>query len=110
MGINRWEASEFSKIVRIFERMGDHCLLISNLILEFEGKPITPKSALLGVIPLWHKSMKLLISNLRKYKINEVHEAKSKLSDAIKNQNLFQITNYNIFNHKLKKSNIYNRR
>ena len=84
MGINRWEASEFSKIVRIFERMGDHCLLISNLILEFEGKPITPKSALLGVIPLWHKSMKLLISNLRKYKINEVHEAKSKLSDAIK--------------------------
>ena len=83
MGTNRWEASELSRIVRTFERMGDHSFRISNLIMEFEGDNLPNDSVLMSVIPVWQSSMKLLISNLRKNKVAEVHDAKKKLNSAI---------------------------
>ena len=83
MGTNRWEASEFSRIVRTFERMGDHSFRISNLIMNFEGDRLANDSLLVGVIPIWQASMKVLISNLRRNKISEVHDAKKQLNSAI---------------------------
>tara|TARA_X000001036_G_scaffold369508_1_gene355615 strand:+ start:3958 stop:5001 length:1044 start_codon:yes stop_codon:yes gene_type:complete len=83
MGTNRWEASELSRIVRTFERMGDHSFRISNLIMEFEGDNLPNDSVLMSIIPMWQSSMKLLISNLRKNKVAEVHDAKKHLNSAI---------------------------
>ncbi len=60
MGTNRWEASEYSRI-----------------------EVLSPDSPLIACIPVWHASMKLLIANLRRYKISEVHQAKLQLQGAI---------------------------
>ena len=84
MGTNRWEASEYSRIVRTFERMGDHSYKICKLIEERETpEALSPESPLITCIPVWHASMKLLISNLRRYKISEVHQAKLQLQGSI---------------------------
>ena len=77
MGTNRWEASEYS-------RMGDHSYKICKLIEERETPEVlSPDSPLIACIPVWHASMKLLIANLRRYKISEVHQAKLQLQGAI---------------------------
>ena len=90
MGTNRWEASEFSRVVRTFERMGDHSFRISNLISDFEGDQLPNNPVLLSIIPIWQNSMKLLISNFRKNKISEVHDAKNQLNSAIKSLEEFE--------------------
>ncbi|MEC7681293.1 MAG: phosphate uptake regulator PhoU [Candidatus Thermoplasmatota archaeon] len=95
MGTNRWEAAEFSRVVRAFERMGDHSFRICNLISDFEGDELPNDSVLLSIIPIWQNSMKLLISNFRKNKISEVHDAKNQLSSAINSLEAFEAELWN---------------
>ena len=84
-GINRWEASEFSNIVRIFERIGDHSYILSNLCLEQEIPDIlSPEKLPANVIPTWQKSIKSLIANLKRRKIKEIHDSKSDIQKAVK--------------------------
>lgn len=84
-GINRWEASEISNIVRIFERIGDHCYILSKLCMEQEIPEILSlKKAPANVIPIWQKSIKSLMANLKRRKINEIHNSKSDIQKAVK--------------------------
>lgn len=84
-GINRWEASEISNIVRIFERIGDHCYILSKLCMEQEIPEILSlKKAPANVIPIWQKSIKSLMANLKRRKINEIHNSKSDVQKAVK--------------------------
>ena len=84
-GINRWEASEISNIVRIFERIGDHSYILSKLCMEQEIPEIlSPKKTPANVIPIWQKSIKSLMANLKRRKINEIHNSKSDIQKAVK--------------------------
>ena len=90
-GINRWEASELSNIVRIFERIGDHCYIISNLCLEQDIPEIlTPKKVPASVIPTWQKSIKSLIANLKRRKIKEIQESKLEIQKAVRSLDEFE--------------------
>ncbi len=83
LGTSRWEASELCKLVRTLERMGDHSFALCDLANSYEvPKLISMTSLPITVIPIWQMSIKLLISNLRKRKISEIHTAKSQLISA----------------------------
>ena len=83
LGTSRWEASELCKLVRTLERMGDHSFALCDLANSYKvPKSISMTSLPITVIPIWQMSIKLLISNLRKRKISEIHTAKSQLISA----------------------------
>jgi phosphate uptake regulator len=83
LGTSRWEASELCKLVRTLERMGDHSFTLCDLTQSYEiPSTISMTSLPISVIPIWQMSIKLLISNLRKRKISEIHTAKSQLISA----------------------------
>ena len=91
-GINRWEASELSNIVRIFERIGDHCYIITKLCLEQDiPEMLRPEEVPASVIPTWQKSIKSLISNLKKRKIKEIQESKFEIQKAVRSLDEFVI-------------------
>ena len=83
LGTSRWEASELCKLVRTLERMGDHSFALCDLANSYKvPSTISMTSLPFSVIPIWQMSIKLLISNLRKRKISEIHSAKSQLISA----------------------------
>ena len=83
LGTSRWEASELCKLVRTLERMGDHSFALCDLAHSYKiPSTISMTSLPISVIPIWQMSIKLLISNLRKRKISEIHTAKSQLISA----------------------------
>ena len=83
LGTSRWEASELCKLVRTLERMGDHSFALCDLANSYKvPSKISMTSLPFSVIPVWQMSIKLLISNLRKRKISEIHSAKSQLISA----------------------------
>ncbi len=83
LGTSRWEASELCKLVRTLERMGDHSFALCDLANSHKiPSSISMTSLPISVIPIWQMSIKLLISNLRKRKISEIHSAKSQLISA----------------------------
>ena len=85
LGTSRWEASELSKVVRTLERMGDHSFAICTLTRDYESpKGINTGTLPLSAIPIWQSSIKLLISNFRKRRISEIHQAKAQLISARK--------------------------
>ena len=85
LGTSRWEASELSKTVRTLERMGDHSFAICTLTRDYESpKGINTGTLPLSAIPIWQSSIKLLISNFRKRRISEIHQAKAQLISARK--------------------------
>ena len=99
LGTSRWEASELCKLVRTLERMGDHSFALCDLANSFKiPSTISMTSLPISVIPIWQMSIKLLISNLRKRKISEIHSAKSQLISA--QQDLLQ------YEEELRSSNI----
>ena len=80
LGTSRWEASELCKLVRTLERMGDHSFALCDLASSYKiPSTISMTSLPISVIPIWQMSFKLLMSNLRKKKISEIHSAKSQL-------------------------------
>ncbi len=91
LGINRWEASELSNIVKIFERIGDHCYLLSNLCFEHEiPDSISPEKIPANAIPAWLKSVKSLIGNLKKRKIKEIQNSKADIQKAVEKLSDFE--------------------
>ena len=83
LGTSRWEASELCKLVRTLERMGDHSFALCDLANSYAvPKSINMASLPVSIIPIWQMSIKLLVSNLRKRKITEIHTAKSQLLSA----------------------------
>ena len=86
LGTSRWEASELCKLVRTLERMGDHSHNLCDLTRSYKvPKSLNMESLPVSVIPIWQASIKLLISNLKKKKISEIHKAKSQLISAKEN-------------------------
>ena len=83
LGTSRWEASELCKLGRTLERMGDHSFALCDLASSYKiPSTISMTSLPISVIPIWQMSIKLLVSNLRKRKISEIHSAKSQLISA----------------------------
>jgi len=83
LGTSRWEAAELCKLVRTLERMGDHSFALCDLASSYKiPSTINMTSLPISVIPIWQMSIKLLVSNLRKRKISEIHSAKSQLISA----------------------------
>ena len=84
-GTDRWEAAELTNIVRAMERMGDHTYNIACLAAELPAPTNLKSNALpLSAIPIWQNSLKLLMSNIRKLRILDVHDAKANVGSAIK--------------------------
>ena len=80
LGTSRWEASELCKLVRTLERMGDHSYALCDLAQNHTiPEPLNLSSMPVSLIPIWQQSMKLLVSNIKKRDISEVHIAKSNL-------------------------------
>ena len=91
LGTSRWEASELCKLVRTLERMGDHSYALCDLATSYSvPKSLSMDSLPLSVIPIWQMSIKLLISNLSKREISEIHNAKSQLISAQKDLLLYE--------------------
>ena len=89
LGTSRWEAAELCKLVRTLERMGDHSYNLCDLARNYPvPSGINMNSLPVSVIPIWQFSIKLLISNLRKRNISEIHDAKSQL--ILARENLLQ--------------------
>ncbi|MCP2507279.1 MAG: phosphate uptake regulator PhoU [Candidatus Thalassarchaeaceae archaeon] len=83
LGTSRWEAAELCKLVRTLERMGDHSYNLCDLARNYNVPGgINMNSLPVSVIPIWQTSIKLLMANLRKRKISEIHKAKSQLIAA----------------------------
>ena len=92
LGTSRWEASEIGKVVRTLERMGDHSYALCKLSLNrSDDSPISINSVPMSSIQTWKSSIKLLISNLRRRKISEIHTAKEQLVVAINDLDDFEI-------------------
>ncbi len=86
LGTSRWEAAELCKLVRTLERMGDHSHNLCDLTRSYKvPKSLNMESLPVSVIPIWQASIKLLISNLKKKKMSEIHKAKSQLISAKEN-------------------------
>ena len=99
LGTSRWEAAELCKLVRTLERMGDHSHNLCDLASNYNvPRNINMNSLPVSVIPIWQTSIKLLMANLRKRKISEIHKAKSQLISA--RGNLMQ------YEEELRRSNI----
>ena len=80
LGTSRWEASELCKLVRTLERMGDHSYALCDLAKNHAiPESLSLSSMPVSLIPIWQQSMKLLVSNIKKRDISEVHIAKSNL-------------------------------
>ena len=80
LGTSRWEASELCKLVRTLERMGDHSYALCDLAQNHAiPESLNLSSMPVSLIPIWQQSMKLLVSNIKKRDISEVHIAKSNL-------------------------------
>ena len=78
LGTSRWEASELCKLVRTLERMGDHSYALCDLAQNHAiPESLSLSSMPVSLIPIWQQSMKLLVSNIKKRDISEVHIAKS---------------------------------
>jgi len=85
LGTSRWEAAEISKVVRTLERMGDHSFAICQITKEHEiPSGLSTQKLPLSVVQIWQSAIKLLISNFKRRRISEIHQAKSMLISARK--------------------------
>jgi phosphate uptake regulator len=92
LGTSRWEASGIGKVVRTLERMGDHSYALCKLTLDRSSdSPLSMDSMPMSSTQVWQSSIKLLISNLRRRKISEIHSAKGQLLGTLKDLENFEI-------------------
>ncbi len=83
LGTDRRSAIEMANLARVFERMGDHAQLFTQLITSTEKKPkLDFDKCPLNILEIWQSSIKSLMINIRTENPQEIHNARMALKKA----------------------------